>query len=53
MLKRLLLVVFTPLLLIPLAIDLVAGDIITGVKVSLTQKLKDHKAAWLEVWDKT
>ncbi len=46
-------ILFAPLLPAAVLIDILVGDLVTGVEMPLRDKLREHRAAWLRMWNKT
>lgn len=40
-----------PLLPIAVLIDLMSGDVVTKVKTPALEKLREHKQAWMDIWN--
>ena len=46
-------ILFAPLLPAAVLIDILVGDLVTGVEMPWRDKLREHRAAWLRMWNKT
>lgn len=48
--ERIWLLLIIPLMPIVIIIDVLIGDIMTGTKTTVLEKIKDHYRTWIKLW---